>query len=710
MDMKKSLIQAKRLSLSFLIASLLILGVQSTPAYAAVPSLDQIRVALFMKLPGKYESLAPAAAFSSPGGMQIGTRAPDGVTSWFSAAANSEARFAVDDYKARVLETSNFATALSVYQHIVSAKGTAYITSSAKSGAALYQVSEGAYATAAEAVSAAARWSADSKLTALLKGYKPSAIGPYHLESPAYPTEEAALKAAQQFGAAGLDAYVAIRAGSKGGVQYSVMVGAATSAAELKVVQTASIKVPGGSALKEAAAGKGYFLKQADYSAGGSSKSAVTLYSFPANEMKVWISPAKPEQAIKLNERSNRSYRGSFELSSFNGKLAVINELSFEEYLYSVVAVEMYTSWPMEALKAQAVAARTFALQKGFGFQIAHVVDTTLSQAYNGIGVEVKSATDAVQATKGEVILYNGKLIEALYSSSAGGKTADASEAWNSSIPYLVSTASPDEISEQGLLHWYKVVLGSGQIGYIREDLLKGTGRKTAADSTIMELTTDNTNVRRHPVVQDSVPVVAILNKGDQVIVLEKVLQSNEMSWVRGPFTSPELVTAINARVNPKITGSISSIEVTKRGPSGRALKIAVNGEELAVSSPDGFRSALGVQGALPSTLFTVAEEGKLVILGAGGQSRTKTDEKQSVYVIGAAGKSAVSADPYLYVLGSKEQVRAVSKEATFSFSGSGFGHGVGMSQYGAYALAEQGYDYAYILKYYYKDVTIEKD
>ncbi|WP_036725677.1 SpoIID/LytB domain-containing protein, partial [Paenibacillus forsythiae] len=112
---------------------------------------------------------------------------------------------------------------------------------------------------------------------------------------------------------------------------------------------------------------------------------------------------AGSSSGIQLAERSKRTYRGSLELGGSNGSLSVINELPLEQYLYSVVGGEVSSSWPAEALKAQAVAARSYALAQGARFDIANVVDTTLSQVYNGIGTEAASVTSAVDATAGEV-------------------------------------------------------------------------------------------------------------------------------------------------------------------------------------------------------------------------------------------------------------------------------------------------------------------
>jgi stage II sporulation protein D len=698
----------RRLLLATAIFLLFTTVMAAAPARAAVPTLDNIRVALFLQLPGKYTSTTPEATFSSPGGMTIGT-AVGAVASapWMTAPASANVSLALDDFKVKVLQTANFNSALSLYKYLQTASRTAYLTSLSKGGAIQYQVLEGAYPTAAEAQAGLTRWSADAKLAPLTGGYKSELQGPFHLETPAYANKAAAQAAAVGFGNAGVDAWVAVREG-KGGALYSVMVGAAASADALKTIHSAALKAPGGAGLKAVEANSAYLLLRSDHSASQTAAAPHELYQFPAGDMKLWIEPAG-QQPIKLAERSGRTYRGSFELSAVNGKLAVVNELPFEHYLYSVVAIEMYPSWPAEALKAQAVAARSFVLNKGLGFQIAHVVDTTLSQAYYGVTAEQPTSTAAVDATMGEVALYDGKVIEAIYSSSGGGMTADASEAWGNTVPYLQPAASPDQISEAALLKWHRVVLDSGETGYIRGDLVKDTGRKNEAGARILETTADGINVRRHPIIQDTVPVVAGIGKGQTVVELDSVIESNPMNWERGPFTGEEMATAINARVSEKINGPVTSIAVSKRGPSGRVTEIIVNGKAVAVSSPDGLRSVLGVGGSLPSTKFEIEETGKMTVLGAGGQTDTRTGGAP-LYVMGSDGRATAYNGEYVYAGDGKGNVRAATTAPGFAFSGQGFGHGVGMSQFGAYSLAQQGYDYQYILQYYYKGITIAKE
>ncbi|MFZ3172263.1 MAG: SpoIID/LytB domain-containing protein [Carboxydocellales bacterium] len=138
----------------------------------------------------------------------------------------------------------------------------------------------------------------------------------------------------------------------------------------------------------------------------------------------------------------NKQYRGNMEVRlDSNNSLTVINELPLEQYLYGVVASEMPSSWPLEGLKAQAVAARNYALRQQqtgrFSANGFDVTATDLSQVYGGFGSEKEKTTTAVDATRGVVMLAEGKPINAVYHSSSGGYTENSEEVWNYPASYL---------------------------------------------------------------------------------------------------------------------------------------------------------------------------------------------------------------------------------------------------------------------------------
>ncbi len=155
-----------------------------------------------------------------------------------------------------------------------------------------------------------------------------------------------------------------------------------------------------------------------------------------------------------------RPYRGKLELVPQGEFLRVVNVVALESYLQGVVAGEVPFGWPAEVLKAQAVAARSYALAnlvKGKPFDLFSDVR---SQVYLGVAGEKPATTQAVTSTAREVVLYAGKIATTYYFSTSGGKTASAADVFGFSVPYLVSRPDPwDKLSPYH--RWGPVVLGA---------------------------------------------------------------------------------------------------------------------------------------------------------------------------------------------------------------------------------------------------------
>ncbi|MBR5554818.1 SpoIID/LytB domain-containing protein [bacterium] len=146
-------------------------------------------------------------------------------------------------------------------------------------------------------------------------------------------------------------------------------------------------------------------------------------------------------------------YRGLIIVQNKNKKLTVINDVELEDYIRGVVPAEMPPSWELEALKAQAMAARSYALAN-LGKRAVNgydLKDTPEDQAYGGASVETEKTNKAVQSTLGLVLTYNMKVVPAYYTASAGGKTLNASSAWGSDLPFIRSVPSyDDEVKKKG--------------------------------------------------------------------------------------------------------------------------------------------------------------------------------------------------------------------------------------------------------------------
>ncbi len=142
----------------------------------------------------------------------------------------------------------------------------------------------------------------------------------------------------------------------------------------------------------------------------------------------------------------NRWYRGSIIVTNRNKLLTVINNVKLEDYLLGVVPCEMPSGWNSEALKAQAIAARSYAVanvgknaSKGFDIK-----DNTEDQAYGGASSETAKTNQIVAETYGIVITQNKQVITAYYCASAGGKTINSGDIWYKDLPYLHSVPSFD--------------------------------------------------------------------------------------------------------------------------------------------------------------------------------------------------------------------------------------------------------------------------
>jgi len=136
---------------------------------------------------------------------------------------------------------------------------------------------------------------------------------------------------------------------------------------------------------------------------------------------------------------NGKPYRGMAEISFGDKGILVVNELPLEDYLVGLINCEVSSSWPIEAVKAQAVIARTFAIYRKNLRKNApyHMESSTLDQVYDGCEIEDSRAKRAVSETSGEVLTYNGAIIQAFYHSNCGGKTEASENVWGISLPYL---------------------------------------------------------------------------------------------------------------------------------------------------------------------------------------------------------------------------------------------------------------------------------
>ncbi len=325
-------------------------------------------------------------------------------------------------------------------------------------------------------------------------------------------------------------------------------------------------------------------------------------------------------------------YRGGIQFKRIDGgALTIINVVDIEQYLYSVIGKEMSPSWNIEALKAQAVCARGFAISNynkfsKYGFNLD---TTTTSQVYKGVSTETESTRRAADETKGQVLKHDGKIIQSIYCASMGGASANAENVWGGSYPYLVSVTDPYENPDEATRYSWSITLTADEI----KNCLSNSG-VNIGNITSVEI-----------VSQDSAGYVTeLLFTGTNGT--HTVKRSDCRTIFGGKLHSQRYTIAGGEETYPNI--SIISADGIFTKPSNE----------------------LYVQGA-----------GKMSVLNVLSSVITKMFAPQS--------GNAVSAGEY-------------------TFNGNGWGHGVGMSQWGAKAMADKGFTYEDILTFYYTGTYLE--
>lgn len=362
---------------------------------------------------------------------------------------------------------------------------------------------------------------------------------------------------------------------------------------------------------------------------------------------KIQVSSLQRNQGIP-------TYRGRFEILDTEDGLVLINEVLLEEYLYSVVPSEMPASYPQEALKAQAVCARTYAYQyllsPGLADLGAHVDDSVGYQVYNNIA-ENSNSTKAVKETMGELLFHEGEIVSTYYYSTSCGFGADAGvwkEENKEAMSYLVSrhisagedVLAPEDMTEEAVVREYLLTVNE-------DDFEAGEAWYR------WQYKTEELDVEK----------MAERIKARYDVAPDKIMTRTE----EGVYDSctPELFT------------EIYEISVLKRREGGIV-------DELLIHTNKGIYKI-------------ISEYNVRYVLNAGG-SVTKQDGTETVN-----GQLLPSA--YIVI----DVIRDGDIITGYQVIGGGYGHGVGMSQNGAKAMGLQGKKCEEILPFFYSKCEIKK-
>lgn len=161
---------------------------------------------------------------------------------------------------------------------------------------------------------------------------------------------------------------------------------------------------------------------------------------------------------IPLVYAGDRWYRGHLEVRTAGSAITAVNVVGIEDYLYGVVPAEMPKHWPSESLKAQSVAARSYAVanagkHRSRGYDVC---DTTDCQVYGGAAAEAAVTNQMIDATRGEYLMHNGRVVPGYFHSAAGGYTENSEDVWHEKLDYI--RAVPDFDQNAPSFTWYKTV------------------------------------------------------------------------------------------------------------------------------------------------------------------------------------------------------------------------------------------------------------
>lgn len=358
----------------------------------------------------------------------------------------------------------------------------------------------------------------------------------------------------------------------------------------------------------------------------------------------ILLTPASQSQdcifSLSVNGKTTK-YRETLSLHNVNGSLAAVNILDMEHYLAGVVGPEIGTGAGDEALKTQAVVSRTYAMNyvgKGVYYD---VTNTTTHQVYDGYDAESAKVVQAVNNTAGQVITYDGKIIQAYFHSNAGGYTENSEDVWTTALPYLRATPTPEDSYAQEVGGWAAETY-SWTKTITREELNQLVSKWNASND-------DKINV--------------------------------------GTITGFEILRLRRNSNLPTESGRVSQLTF-----------VGTNGTEPFYR--DRIRSVLGLR----STLFDLSLDSTVYVVGASG-TVTALNGVQGVIALAQNGQTAApngTQDSY-HVIGAGGAKQVMPKLfQTITITGKGYGHGLGMSQWGARGLAEKGYKYQQIIEHYF--------
>ncbi len=416
----------------------------------------------------------------------------------------------------------------------------------------------------------------------------------------------------------------------------------------------------------------------ANFSVGGSG-------SFSAKNGSVIFNGKSYSSPVTLSARSalqygSVKYGGAIVLAATKNSLTVINQIELEQYLQGILKMEMNHQWPMEALKAQAIISRTFALRglnrhSKAGYNLCNAAHC---QVYRGLNAKDQRCDQAVASTNGQVLTYNGELAQTFFHSYSGGSTADVSHVWGGKIPYLTVRTEPFEVESPRKL--WETTFSALEI----ESALAKENIRLGKLKTLSIVQRDSAG---RPVTLrfDGTAGSAELSSHAFRMAIGASKLGSTAFELKGATAAASTGTREVSRRRGRDISSLTAeqeqqldeLMKQKKFSSADLIDMLVHPERRLHY----LRRETGMPPAPPPSPSMSAPEAAIVELYGGRQNVTEPLSKGSTVQINGA----------------------------VTFQGRGWGHGVGLSQWGAKAMADHGWSCEKILQYYYPGTALQK-
>ncbi len=426
-----------------------------------------------------------------------------------------------------------------------------------------------------------------------------------------------------------------------------------------------------------------------------------------------------------------------------NGSITVINYVGVEDYVKGVLPYEIDPDWPVEAQKAQAVCARSFALGTHKHGSDYDLCNTTNCQVYLGANRATEASDAAVNATKGETLSYNGSSVIGYFYSSDGGATEDAANVWGGDYAYLKGKADPyndkwtvtltaDEIQQKVNAAGYSI----GKVANVQ------VTKRTATDN-VNEVTVTDTSGKSVTISRSSVRTVFGLKSirytitpvgGSGNKTSLQVKASTHNVKVNGKTVSPQGYYIVNGTQYGNNYFKLRDIAYLLSGTKGQFnVRWDKENERILLTSGTAYETVGGELADSSTAVEKIGKSTSTIVLD--GEEITLDGyiiNGNNYYKLRDIGKaigfdvdfdnasSTVLVKTTSDYSGDDEDANSgnsgntgsnttptVTNPTGYTFNGSGWGHSVGMSQWGAYAMAQKGFTYDQILKFYFTGIEI---